>query len=277
MVKLKIYLWRSPDLANWEGFSMQYMMEESFWKQKHPEVYEKGIPKEWFVWTPKMYCEDGNWIFVHTSPSPYRNIAELNVSKGLINLSEYSLPMGDDMFNKQDPSLFHDDDGQWYLIYANTFIAPIKRGFAGLAATPKRIGPSDMTISYEGATIRKIGKKYVLFGTVWLTDKGQKGANELIYCTADQIDGPYSERRIAGKFPVHGTPFQDKEERWWCTAFFNGQTPKSDRTDIHQQDWNETTPTINEQGTSIVPLDVQTLENGDVYIHAKDPRYAVYE
>ena len=32
--------------------------------------------------------------------------------------------------------------------------------------------------------------------------------------------------------------------------------------------------TINEQGVTIVPLDVRVLDNGEVYIRAKDPAYA---
>ena len=32
--------------------------------------------------------------------------------------------------------------------------------------------------------------------------------------------------------------------------------------------------TINEQGVTIVPLDVRVLDNGEVFIRAKDPAYA---
>ena len=260
-VKIKIYLWRSPDLADWESFGLQYMLPESYWGQKHPEAFEKGSPKEWFAWTPQMYCEQGKWIFLHTSPSPYRNGADLTVSHGLINLSEYSFPMGDDMYNKRDPSLFRDNDGTWYLLYANTFIAPLQPGFTGLAAAPKQIGPNDRVCGFEGATLRKIGKKYVLFGTAWLTEEGEKGSYDLCYCTADNIYGPYSEQRTAGRFLGHGTPFQDREGRWWCTAFFNRDKQQTPRKPAQA---------INEQGITIVPLEVTILENGDVYIHAKD-------
>jgi hypothetical protein len=33
--------------------------------------------------------------------------------------------------------------------------------------------------------------------------------------------------------------------------------------------------TINEQGVTIVPLEVRVLENGEIHIRAKDPAYAV--
>ena len=122
--------------------------------------------------------------------------------------------------------------------------------------------------------MRKIGNKYVLFGTAWSTDQGRKGSYNLYYCTADKIDGPYSERRFAGRFLGHGTPFQDKEGRWWCTAFFNGNVPPLSSEGIQKRDLSGTAQTINEQGTTIVPLNVKILENGDVYVRAIDDRYA---
>ena len=268
----KIRVWRSPDLAEWEAFGVQFSLEEGYWAQKHPEAFEDK-DKEWFVWAPEMYYENGKWIFVHTSPTPYRNGANLVVTNGLAH-GELTFPMGDDMFNKHDPSLFRDDDGTWYLTWSNTLIAPIKPGFAGLAAEPRRIDPSDRRIGHEGVTIKKIGNKYVLFGTAWSTDQGRKGSYNLYYCTADNIYGPYGERRFAGRFLGHGTPFQDKEGRWWCTAFFNGNVPPLPGEGIQQKDLSETAQTINEQGTTIVPLDVKILENGDVYVRAKDDRYA---
>jgi len=256
VVTPKIYLWRSPDLADWEAFGMLYVLEEGFWGQKHPEVFEAGSPKAWFVWTPKMYFERGKWIFVHTTPDPYRNGAILSVSNGLINNSETDFPMGEDLFNKQSPSLFRDDDGVWYLIWANTLIAPLKPGFAGLSAAPTPIDNTNGTIGHDGATLRKIGKKYVLFGTAWLTDTGQKGSYDLYYCTADHVYGPYSQRQLVGKHLGHGTPFQDREGRWWCTAFFDPKEPLS----------------INKQGITLVPLDVTILENGDITIEESGVR-----
>ena len=270
VAKLKIYIWRSPDLAAWEDFGMQYMLDKAVWGQKHPDAFETGSPEEWFAWTPQMYCESGKWIFLHTSPTPYRNGADLTVSKGLINLSEYTFPMGDDMFNKSDPSLFRDDDGIWYLVYGNTFIVPLKPGFAGLADAPKRIGASNIHMGHEGASIRKVGNKYVLFGTAWLTEQGKKGSYDLVYSTADHLYGPYSEQRIAGRFLGHGAPFQDKEGRWWCTAFFNGKRQNADSNGMQSCDTDQL---INKQGVAIVPLEVTALENGDIRIRAKDDSY----
>ena len=122
--------------------------------------------------------------------------------------------------------------------------------------------------------MRKIGKKYVHFGTAWSTDQGRKGSYNLYYCTSDKITGPYSERRFVGRFLGHGTPFQDKNGKWWCTAFFNGNRPPLDPDGIEKRDLREDAQTINKLGTTIVPLDVKILPDGDVYIRAIDPHYA---
>ncbi|MDR0713510.1 MAG: family 43 glycosylhydrolase [Bacteroidales bacterium] len=277
IVGYKIRVWRSANLADWEYLGEPFSLENGYWKNISPETFaDPGSgDKEWLLWAPEIYDADGDRIFVHTSPSPFRDGANLVVVKGGLSSGVYEFPMGDDMRKKHDPSLFRDDDGKWYLTWGNTFIAPLKPQFGGLAAPPKRIDPSNRIIGHEGATIRKIGKKYVHFGTAWSTDRPRQGSYNLYYCTADSVGGPYGERRFAGRFLGHGTPFQDKEGRWWCTAFFNANVSPLDGKDIQTKDLSETAQTINEQGVTIVPLEVKIMENGDVSVRAKDQRYAV--
>ena len=267
----RIRIWRSIDLAEWEAFNVQFVLNEGHWAQKHPEAFNES-DKEWSVTAPEMYYEQGKWLFVHGSSSPFAGGSNLVVSNGIVH-RQVSFPMGDDMYDKHDPSLFRDDCGTWYLIWANVMIAPIKPDFTGFAAEPKHIDAANRSIGHGGATIRKIGDKYVLFATAWSTDQTRKGSYNLYYCTADNIYGPYSERRFVGRFLGHGTPFQDKDERWWCTAFFNANVPPLPSEGIEQRDLSQTAQTINPQGTTIVPLDVRILDNGDIYIRAKDPRY----
>ena len=61
--------------------------------------------------------------------------------------------------------------------------------------------------------------------------------------------------------------------KWWCTAFFNGNVPPESRDGIVSRNIGDNARTINEQGVTIVPLDVQVLDTGEVYIRAKDPAY----
>ena len=275
IVGYQIRIWRSPDLAEWEYLGEPFSLEKGYWARQFPDAFQNKSKKNWLLWAPEMYRVDGKWVFVHTSPEPVGNGANLIIADHADKTDSFAFPMGDDMRDKHDPSLFRDDDGTWYLTWSNTEIAPLKPDFQGLAAKPVHIDPSDRSIGHEGATIRKIGKKYVLFGTAWSTDDSRKGSYNLYYCTADRITGPYSERRFAGRFLGHGTPFQDKKGQWWCTAFFNGNIAPVSKLGIQNRDLSETAQTINEQGTTIVPLEVKTGKDGDVYIRAIDPAYAV--
>ena len=99
------------------------------------------------------------------------------------------------------------------------------------------------------------------------------GTYNLYYCVADKVTGPYGERRFAGRFLGHGTPFQDKQGRWWCTAFYNANVPPLTEEEALSQDLSDNAYTINKVGTTIVPLEVKATGD-DVWIIASDPVYA---
>lgn len=274
IVGYSIRVWRSENLENWDYIGEPFTLDQGYWKEIYPEAFENNDEDDWRVWAPELYLHEGKWIFVHTTPKPVKGGANLAITVGNdMNSGEFTFPMGKDIRQKHDPSLFIDDDGTWYLLWGNTSIAPLKPNFSGLAAKPQRIDPSDRVIGHEGATVRKIGDKYVHFGTAWSTDNLRKGSYNLYYATADKITGPYGPRKFAGRFLGHGTPFQDKQGRWWCTAFYNANVPPVSDENIQNTDLGNNAQTINEQGTTIVPLDVKILEDGDIYIRAKDSRY----
>ncbi len=271
IVGSEIRLWRSKDLASWETLETPYTLEETF------DAFSKaGIKKTTqspsVVWAPEFHWLGDRWALVHC-PMKHSTMAISN--SGDLTDSEWTHPSMITFDKKHDPSLFKDDDGTWYLLWGNTAIAPIKADFSGLAKKPQRIDPADRVIGHEGATMRKIGDKYVHFGTGWSVDKKREGGGSynLYYCTSDKITGPYSERKFVGRFLGHGTPFKDKSGNWWCTAFFNGNVPPLKSKGIEKRDLSGEAQSINEQGTTIVPLEVRILEDGEVFIRAKDPHY----
>jgi hypothetical protein len=160
----------------------------------------------------------------------------------------------------------------------------LNNDFTAFTAEPVRIDPAGSrvnsegrnisVIGHEGATMIKVGQKYVHLGTAWSTDMGRKGSYNLYYCTADKITGPYGPRQFAGRFLGHGTPFQTRDGQWWCTAFFNGNVPPLPREGIERRDLSADAQTINQRGTTIVPLEVKAQPSGDAYIRALDPAYA---
>jgi arylsulfatase len=284
IVGSSLRVWRSTDLVTWENLGVPFTLENGYWAEIFPGKFRTVSREEWRLWAPEIYLHRGRWILVHTSPSPVQGGANLAVTLRNRLEGPFSHPMEESMKQKHDPSLFLDDDGVFYLLWGNTWIAPLNPGLNGFAAEPVRIDPSGnrpgpegepiSRIGHEGATIRKIGEKYVHFGTAWSTDRARKGTYNLYYCTADKVTGPYGPRRFAGRFLGHGTPFRDKDGRWWCTAFYNANVPPITPEMSMEPFVANNAYTINEQGVTLVPLDVRILDNGDVRIRAIDPAYA---
>ncbi len=159
-------------------------------------------------------------------------------------------------------------DGRWAVIHTSP--SPHRSSNFSLTAGSDLKGPWTHPM---GASIGQRHGRYVLFGTGWSTGKMRKGSYNLYYALADKITGPYSERKFAGRFLGHGTPFQDKEHRWWCTAFYNANVPPTPDLGIQKRDLSDDAQTINQQGLTLVPLDVKRVK-GDLIIRAKDARYA---
>jgi len=271
-----VRLWRSKDLIEWESLGEPFELDDTY------HVGSQGVtPRKRLIWAPEVHWLGDKWALVHCP----KIVSSLALTSGASIEGPWTHPMGENLGDRHDPSLFQDDDGTWYLLWQNTLIAPLNEDFTSYTAEPVQIDPSGTRIDpktgeptsrigHEGATMRKIGDKYVHLGTAWSTDMGRQGSYNLYYCTSDQIEGPYGPRQFAGRFLGHGTPFQDRDGKWWCTAFFNGNVPPLPREGIETRDLSETAQTINEQGVTIVPLDVQVLEDGEIYIRAKDPAYA---
>ena len=75
-----------------------------------------------------------------------------------------------------------------------------------------------------------------------------------------------------GNSPAASSPFQTRDGKWWCTAFFNGNVPPLSRQSIETRDLSGDAQTINQRGVTLVPLEVG-MKDGDVWIRAKDPAY----
>jgi xylan 1,4-beta-xylosidase len=71
----------------------------------------------------------------------------------------------------------------------------------------------------------------------------------------------------------HGTPFRYKNGQWWCTAFFNANVPPLSKEGIQERDLSETAQTINQQGVTLVPIEMKILDDGDVGVRALDKHY----
>lgn len=267
-----VRLWKSKDLIDWEYLGVIYDIKKDSPFPKAPGKY---------VWAPEIHWipEMKRWALLHC-PQQKSNIA---LSAGAEPKGPWAHPMGKGFTGHHDPSIFRDGE-TWWVLSENTNVRPLNAELTAFTAPAKRIDPAGSrtntlgratsAIGHEGATMIKVGDKYVHLGTAWSTDQGRKGSYNLYYCISNKIDGTYGPRRFAGRFLGHGTPFQTRDGKWWCTAFFNANVPPLPREGIEKRDLGENAQTINQRGTTIVPLEVKTLDNGEIQIRAKDPAYA---
>ena len=265
-----VRVWKSKNLIDWQSLGPIFSLEDSYHENPGKRVWAPEVH-----WIPEM----NRWALVHC-PKQKSNLA---FSAGPELKGPWTHPLGKNHRQKHDPSLYKDGD-TWWMLSENTKVQPLANDFSDYTAEATRIDPSDTRpgpdgnpihrIGHEGATMMKVGGKYVHLGTAWSTDKMRTGSYNLYYSTADKITGPYGPRKFAGRFLGHGTPFQTRDGNWWCTAFFNANVPPLPREGIESRDLSETAQTINQRGTTIVPLDVKVLDNGEIHIRAKDPAYA---
>jgi xylan 1,4-beta-xylosidase len=263
-----IYAWRSRDLATWEPMPRLWRFEDTAWIDLTQPV--KHGAKKLLVWAPEFHRVGDCWAIIHTTNNGFANLLRTAGPELTAPLDE---PIGAAIGNRHDPSIFINDDGTPWLIWGVLSLQPLKPDLSGYAGPQINVAPADRKMGHEGSYILKIGKKYVWFGTAWSTDQMRKGTYNLYYATADKLTGPYGPRRFAGRFLGHGTPFQDKRGRWWCTAFYNANKPPI-ADDQSQTKLADTAYTLNAQGTTLVPLDITTGPDGEVTVRAKDPRYA---
>jgi len=281
VVGWKCNAWRSKDLIEWESLGTPFSLEDTLHYKRNPKKMNERGRDQWRLWAPELHWLGERWALVHCP----KQVSSLALTSGPEVRGPWSHPMGLGLGERHDPSLFQDPaTGTWWMLWGNTQMAPLSADFTGYTAEPVRIDPAGertnthgrtkSAIGHEGATMRKIGDKYVHLGTAWSTDEGRKGSYNLYYCTADKITGPYGPREFAGRFLGHGTPFQTRDGKWWCTAFFNANVPPLPRKGIEKRDLSENAQTINQRGTTIVPLEVKIGDDGDISIRAKDPAYA---
>jgi arylsulfatase len=277
LVGWHVHVWRSADLVTWEPLGSPYNLKDTVWYEAERGAFDQTPPADWRIWAPELHWLGERWALIHTTPRPLapKVGATLALTPGADVKGPWSSPVGTRIGQRHDPSLFRDTDRTWWMIWGATEIAPLKPDFSDYAAAPVRIGPSGESarMGHEGCLLQKIEGRYVLFGTGWSTGQMRKGSYNLYYATADRITGPYSERKFVGRFLGHGTPFRDRQGRWWCTAFFNGNVPPLSGEGIVTRDLGADAQTINQQGLTLVPLEVR-FSDGDVVIRAKDPRYA---
>lgn len=268
-----IEIFKSNDLVSWESLGVVWNTGQSTWGQEMEKravsSENKHNVKEAMIWAPEIHFVNGKWVVVYTSNQGQSNLL---VSKGEKLVGPFEEPFGLNFGKHHDPAIFMDGKTPW-LIDKCAEITQLKEDFSGFVGESIKIDPSNRKMGHEGCYIVKFKNKYILFGTAWSTDTMRHGTYNLYYATADKVTGPYNERKFAGRFLGHGTPFMDKNGNWWCTAFYNANKPALSGDEAQKMDLSDTAYTINKQGLTLVPIDFKMV-NGDVKVIVKDANYA---
>ncbi|QNL47967.1 family 43 glycosylhydrolase [Olivibacter sp. SDN3] len=269
-----LYLWRSPDLKNWEPLGRIWSFDDdaAAWQKagkpiKEGSVSLNGDPLDSMyraVWAPELHYikSKKKWLL----------IACLNGDKGSFVLESISgKPEGpyrnikgneqQAIFDNIDLSAFEDDDGSVYLLGHNHYIARMKDDLTDIAEPFKRLDetPYPKEPYIEGVWLTKHHGKYQLLQTVWSVPLPAGGytylrnekpgetlhSYDVVVAESDHIYGPYGVRYPAILEGGHNNLFQDRNGGWWSTTFFNPRGvmgtrfPKTCRPAIFPVKWEE--------------------------------------
>lgn len=208
-------LLRSDDLSNWQFAGKALLrpdpaLGDNFWA---PEIaYAEGI---FYLYYSVGHGDKQHQLRVATSPNPLGPYHDTGKSLTDPQTCPFAI----------DPSPFHDDDGQWYLFYAQDFLDVDVDRRAGTALVVDRLLTmtklageptvvlrarhdwqrflSDRSMygntydwhTLEGPCVRKHNNRYYCFysGGRWETD-----SYGVDYGVADSVMGPYSDEGCQG-------------------------------------------------------------------------------
>ncbi|MFP4581133.1 MAG: family 43 glycosylhydrolase [Candidatus Sumerlaeia bacterium] len=238
--KIGVQVWRSRDMEEWEDMGVIWKCDEA---KKSRQGLDKTISLNRFgpiLYDIEMhYMKDTFWIV--GSMQTGKHWADKDGCLILILRSESGKAEGPYEFMWQDehdcnlwtPSLLEDDDGKVYIVgggIGNT-VGEMRDDMTGLEGSWWKIYPRDQHKIGEGGHLLKIAEKYIHTSAVWHgADPYDKGMSrrgrlfstyDLMYFTADDLKGPWSETRCAAPKCGNARPFQDKNGNWFAPFFGN--------------------------------------------------------
>jgi hypothetical protein len=125
-----------------------------------------------------------------------------------------------------DATLFRDDDGTVYYLFAGYNIARMRDDMSDFAESPREVEVQPSREWGEGVFLLKIGNRYVLTnsGTSISIRDGKVATTYDSYAVTSttSIYGPYTGRYRALPHAGHNNYFEDRDGRWWSSYFGSG-------------------------------------------------------
>lgn len=227
-------LWKSADLKTWE--CLGYVFDRG-------KLLDKGRPKIgfWLDWNAPSERIDALLAQATTTPRLYRLGADwfllcaMNDQAILLEKSTTGKPDGpyDDYTvlatRGGHPSIFTDDDGAHYLVFADAWIAKISPDLKELAeeirpllpAPGPNVADNRLKLGDRGTCLFKNAGRYFVFAPRWRT-RGDQPSFDAVLWTADTVYGPYRETKTALAGAGSVTVFKTAEGAWKAVAGLPG-------------------------------------------------------
>lgn len=213
-----VKLWKSANLKTWTevGFvwrwqDMGYDFGDNIAELWAPEIMWSRHDETYYLAFSIMERSVGGKTWLYRSRTgkpegPYENVTTSYLVKGI------------------DGFPFEDDDGLYFL-WGGGSIAKLNAKRSGFDGPVRQLVDSDGDhVGYEGTGLIKVNGVYFLTGAEWHGPLRTHGTYDMMYGTSKTLFGPYSQRRMGAPHGGHGTPFADKQGRYWYTMFGNDPT-----------------------------------------------------
>lgn len=251
-----VKLYRSSDLSEWEdmGFVWDLYSDGKNAESWHfnQKIRRPEFKNPYAIWAPEVHYMNDTWWLPHC----------MNVGGHALLKSTSGKPEGPyealpPISTKQiDCHLFKDDDGSIYYCYQADYLAKMNDNMDTVVEDFVKLEHKGIhPMGYEGILIMKFDDKYLHIAS---GRYGYEPTNtyDLYYAVSTNIYGPYGERRMMIKNAGHGNIFQDKDGKWWSTAFDHEYFEKG------SEKWS----------LWLVPINIEVLDD-DVLVHVKDDRF----
>lgn len=209
-----IRIWRSKDLEAWEDLGLVWTFDRDGTWQKRTSAESKRA-----LWAPELHYINGTFWLAYSAVLDKTTTATslLKSTTGLAEGPYTDVNPDAPLTGGIDASLFQDDDGSVYYIYANGLIARMNDDMTGFVEEFRHLKPANHgEVGFEGAFIAKIDGRYHLLCADF--------DEEMYHCysaSSDSIYGPYGDRYLAIPHAGHNMLFKDSDGQWWSTFFGN--------------------------------------------------------
>lgn len=216
-----INLWRSKDLKRFE------FVKQVWTPRAATNLWYNNDPQR-LIWAPELHYLKGTyWIpFCVSSGKQAKNSLLKSTSGKPEGPYEPAFSENSGVDADIDSSLFADTDGTVYYVWQDGKIRQMNPEMNGFAGETRWIIPVDRRrVGYEGASLVKSGKWYILTAAEWNGGGNRSdGTYDMMYSCATNLAGPWRPRRVAVPHAGHGALFRDKSGRWHASFFGNDRT-----------------------------------------------------